>query len=44
MFGYRSNGEPGERPWYEFGYYAAFVLDPDGTNVESVYYGGRGGA
>jgi catechol 2,3-dioxygenase-like lactoylglutathione lyase family enzyme len=35
--GYRSNGEPGERPQYGAGYYAAYVLDPDGTNVESVY-------
>jgi catechol 2,3-dioxygenase-like lactoylglutathione lyase family enzyme len=39
--GYASNGEPGERPQYEPGYYAAYVLDPDGTNVESVFYGGR---
>jgi catechol 2,3-dioxygenase-like lactoylglutathione lyase family enzyme len=35
--GYESNGGPGERPQYEPGYYAAFVLDPDGTNVESVH-------
>jgi catechol 2,3-dioxygenase-like lactoylglutathione lyase family enzyme len=34
--GYRSNGEPGERPRYHAGYYAAFVLDPDGNNVEVV--------
>ena len=34
--GYRSNGAPGERPQYGPGYYAAYVLDPDGTNVESV--------
>jgi catechol 2,3-dioxygenase-like lactoylglutathione lyase family enzyme len=34
--GYRDNGGPGERPRYHPGYYAAFVLDPDGTNVESV--------
>jgi catechol 2,3-dioxygenase-like lactoylglutathione lyase family enzyme len=34
--GYESNGAPGERPRYHPGYYAAFVLDPDGTNVESV--------
>jgi catechol 2,3-dioxygenase-like lactoylglutathione lyase family enzyme len=34
--GYRSNGEPGERPRYHAGYYAAFVLDPDGNNIEVV--------
>ena len=34
--GYRSNGEPGERPHYHAGYYAAFVLDPDGNNIEVV--------
>ena len=34
--GYRSNGEPGERPIYHPGYYAAFVLDPDGNNIEVV--------
>jgi catechol 2,3-dioxygenase-like lactoylglutathione lyase family enzyme len=34
--GYRSNGEPGERPRYRVGYYAAFVLDPDGNNIEVV--------
>jgi catechol 2,3-dioxygenase-like lactoylglutathione lyase family enzyme len=34
--GYRSNGEPGERPDYHAGYYAAFVLDPDGNNIEVV--------
>ena len=28
--GYRDNGAPGERPVYHAGYYAAFVLDPDG--------------
>jgi catechol 2,3-dioxygenase-like lactoylglutathione lyase family enzyme len=37
--GYRDNGGPGERPRYGAGYYAAFVLDPDGTNVESVRRG-----
>jgi catechol 2,3-dioxygenase-like lactoylglutathione lyase family enzyme len=37
--GYRDNGAPGERPQYEPGYYAAFVLDPDGNNIESVFYG-----
>jgi catechol 2,3-dioxygenase-like lactoylglutathione lyase family enzyme len=34
--GYRSNGEPGERPIYHDGYYAAYVLDPDGNNIEVV--------
>ncbi len=34
--GYRDNGAPGERPVYHFGYYGAYVLDPDGTNVEVV--------
>jgi catechol 2,3-dioxygenase-like lactoylglutathione lyase family enzyme len=34
--GYRDNGGPGERPEYHPGYYAAFVLDPDGNNVEVV--------
>jgi catechol 2,3-dioxygenase-like lactoylglutathione lyase family enzyme len=34
--GYRSNGEPGERRRYHPGYYAAFVLDPDGNNIEVV--------
>jgi catechol 2,3-dioxygenase-like lactoylglutathione lyase family enzyme len=34
--GHRSNGEPGERSEYHAGYYAAFVLDPDGNNIELV--------
>jgi catechol 2,3-dioxygenase-like lactoylglutathione lyase family enzyme len=34
--GYRDNGKPGERPVYHPGYYGAFVLDPDGNNVELV--------
>jgi catechol 2,3-dioxygenase-like lactoylglutathione lyase family enzyme len=33
--GYRSNGEPGERRYHD-GYYAAYVLDPDGNNIEVV--------
>jgi catechol 2,3-dioxygenase-like lactoylglutathione lyase family enzyme len=37
--GYRSNGAPGERNRYHAGYHAAYVLDPDGTNVESVFHG-----
>lgn len=41
--GYPSNGPPGERPEYHWdhpSYYAAYVLDPDGTNVESVFHAG----
>ena len=34
--GYRDNGAPGERAAYHRGYYAAFVLDPDGNNIEVV--------
>jgi catechol 2,3-dioxygenase-like lactoylglutathione lyase family enzyme len=34
--GYRDNGKPGERRVYHPGYYSAFVLDPDGNNVELV--------
>jgi catechol 2,3-dioxygenase-like lactoylglutathione lyase family enzyme len=34
--GYSDNGAPGERPVYHPGYYAAFVLDPDGHNIEAV--------
>jgi predicted lactoylglutathione lyase len=34
--GYRDNGAPGERPIYHPGYYGAFVLDPDGNNIEAV--------
>ena len=33
------NGTPGERAAYHPGYYAAFVLDPDGNNIEAVYHG-----
>ena len=36
--GGRDNGKPGERPYHP-GYYAAFVLDPDGNNVEAVFHG-----
>jgi catechol 2,3-dioxygenase-like lactoylglutathione lyase family enzyme len=34
--GYEDHGEPGERAVYHPGYYGAFVLDPDGHNVEVV--------
>jgi len=33
------NGRPGRRPDYGVAYYAAFVLDPDGHNVEAVLGG-----
>ena len=36
--GGRDNGAPGERPYHP-GYYAAFVIDPDGNNIEAVYHG-----
>ena len=36
--GGRDNGAPGERPYHP-GYYAAFVLDPDGNNIEAVHHG-----
>ncbi len=39
--GYRDNGEPGERPQYHPGYVGAFVLDPDGNNVETVNHNSR---
>ena len=29
-------GAPGPRPQYHAGYYGAFVLDPDGNNIEAV--------
>ena len=38
--GGRDNGAPGLRPHYHPGYYGAFVLDPDGNNVEAVFHGG----
>ncbi len=36
--GGRDNGAPGERAYHP-GYYGAFVLDPDGNNVEVVFHG-----
>ena len=36
--GGRDNGEPGPRPEYSARDYGAFVLDPDGHNVEAVYH------
>lgn len=35
--GGRDNGKPGPRPHYGPNYYAAFVYDPDGANIEAVY-------
>jgi len=37
--GGKDNGAPGERSKYHPGYYGAFVLDPDGNNIEAVYHG-----
>ena len=34
--GGRDNGQPGLRPHYHENYYGAFVLDPDGHNIEAV--------
>jgi catechol 2,3-dioxygenase-like lactoylglutathione lyase family enzyme len=34
--GGRDNGSPGLRPHYDPDYYGAFVLDPDGHNIEAV--------
>lgn len=36
--GGKDNGAPGERPYHP-GYFAAFVLDPAGNNIEAVYHG-----
>jgi catechol 2,3-dioxygenase-like lactoylglutathione lyase family enzyme len=36
--GGRSDGLPGPRPEYTPGYYAAFVLDPDGNRIEAVTF------
>ena len=37
--GGRDNGPPGLRPQYHENYYGAYLLDPDGNNVEAVYHG-----
>lgn len=39
--GGRDNGAPGLRPHYHASYYAAFVYDPDGSNIEAVFHGGQ---
>jgi catechol 2,3-dioxygenase-like lactoylglutathione lyase family enzyme len=36
--GGKDNGAPGERQYHP-GYYACFVLDPDGNNIEAVFHG-----
>jgi catechol 2,3-dioxygenase-like lactoylglutathione lyase family enzyme len=38
-FGGTDIGPPGVRPEYSGHYYAAFILDPDGNNVEAVFHG-----
>ncbi|MCW4113954.1 VOC family protein [Aurantimonas sp. MSK8Z-1] len=38
--GGRDNGAPGPRDYHP-GYYAAFLLDPDGNNIEAVWHGPR---
>lgn len=37
-YGGKENGAPGERAYHP-GYYAAFVLDPNGNNIEAVFHG-----
>lgn len=37
----KDNGKPGPRPDYGKTYYAAFVLDPDGNNVEAVTHAAK---
>ena len=37
--GGKDNGAPGPRPQYHPGYFGAFVLDPDGNNIEAVFHG-----
>jgi catechol 2,3-dioxygenase-like lactoylglutathione lyase family enzyme len=36
--GGEDKGAPGERPYHP-GYYAAFLIDPDGNNIEAVFHG-----
>jgi catechol 2,3-dioxygenase-like lactoylglutathione lyase family enzyme len=40
--GGRDNGQPGLRPNYHPDYYGAFVLDPDGHNIEAVCHSPQG--
>jgi predicted lactoylglutathione lyase len=37
--GGRDNGPPGIRPEYSDTYYAAYILDPNGNNIEAVFHG-----
>jgi catechol 2,3-dioxygenase-like lactoylglutathione lyase family enzyme len=37
--GGRDNGAPGRRPEYHDKYYAAYLIDPDGNNIEAVHHG-----
>lgn len=39
--GGKDNGGPGPRDRYHPSYYGAFVLDPDGNNIEAVFHGGQ---
>jgi catechol 2,3-dioxygenase-like lactoylglutathione lyase family enzyme len=41
--GGRDNGAPGLRPDYGPNYYAAFLVDPDGNNIEAVHMAGGAG-
>lgn len=36
--GGKDNGKPGLRPEYAENYYGAFILDPDGNNIEAVFF------
>ncbi|MEB6607289.1 VOC family protein [Aeromonas sanarellii] len=38
MAGFACNGQPGLRPHYAPDYYAAFLRDPDGNNIEALTY------
>jgi len=38
LAGGKDHGPPGDRPYHP-GYYAAFLLDPDGNNIEAVFHG-----
>ena len=40
--GGKDNGAPGIRPNYHASYYGAFVLDPDGHNIEAVCHARQG--
>ena len=40
--GGKDNGQPGLRPHYHPNYYGAFVLDPDGHNIEAVCHAAQG--